>query len=85
MGQIIFQLTTLFMLVVLAVVLIVELKKKIRLRATGIVVTVMLLILQIPRIIIEGTVKPIICICLFVALLGIELWIIRSEKLQNRL
>ena len=84
MGQIIFQLTTLFMLVVLAVVLIVE-SKKIRLRATEIVVTVMLLILQIPRIIIEGTVKPIICICLFVALLGIELWIIRSEKLQNRL
>ena len=84
MGQIIFQLTTLFMLVVLAVVLIVELKK-IRLRATEIVVTVMLLILQIPRIIIEGTAKPIICICLFVALLGIELWIIRSEKLQNRL
>lgn len=84
MGQIIFQLTTLFMLVVLAVVLIVE-SKKIRLRATEIVVTVMLLILQIPRIIIEGTAKPIICICLFVALLGIELWIIRSEKLQNRL
>ena len=84
MGQIIFQLTTLFMLVVLAVVLIVE-SKKIRLRATEIVVTVMLLILQIPRIIIEGTAKPIICICLFVAFLGIELWIIRSEKLQNRL
>lgn len=84
MGQIIFQLTTLFMLVVLAVVLIVE-SKKIRLRATEIAVTVMLLILQIPRIIIEGTAKPIICICLFVAFLGIELWIIRSEKLQNRL
>ena len=85
MEQIIFQLATLFMLGVLTVVLIVELKKKIRLRAVEIVVTVMLLILQIPRIIIEGTVKPIICIFLFVALLGIELWIIRSEKLQNRL
>ena len=85
MEQIIFQVATFFMLLVLTVVLIVELKKKIRLRAVEIVVTVMLLILQIPRIIIEGTAKPIICICLFVALLGIELWIIRSEKLQNRL
>ena len=84
MEQILFQLATFFMLGVLTVVLIVE-SKKIRLRATEIVVTVMLLILQIPRIIIEGTAKPIICICLFVALLAIELWIIRSEKLQNRL